>query len=265
MSEKDSHSNNKTRTLNQTDTRSVAISFEKWVIYFMGFAFSLGYAALAISQVVSVDLNGLAVSFAGWDQLGLNERGDFLAGFFAPLIMIWTIVAIFLQRIALNLQRRDLQEQTKIFNAELRNLERSDVRAFMKSLERQLEHHAAMIRELIDGAYTRDSDSPQIDEIGVLVTSKFVRELSEQNFASDAKNAKRSFDRMCTYINRFKELEKRCFNCGIINEYNAFYYYTSYGRLANIIENKLSALTKKQLDGYKWKWDYQSKTPVFKK
>jgi hypothetical protein len=55
----------------------------------------------------------------------LNEFGDFLAGFSAPLAFLWLIVAVFMQRQELQLQRLELEHSRDVLKVQLEELRAS--------------------------------------------------------------------------------------------------------------------------------------------
>lgn len=68
----------------------------------------IGYALTAVWLA-------FIVSYFGWNWshvrgLPANEMGDFLAGAAAPLAFLWLVVAVFLQKEELSLQRAELQQ-----------------------------------------------------------------------------------------------------------------------------------------------------------
>ncbi|WP_052535404.1 hypothetical protein [Candidatus Phaeomarinobacter ectocarpi] len=71
----------------------------------IGFGLSAGYAAVFVLLVV-----------VRWDDasgLELNELGDFLAGLFAPLALLWLVLGFFQQGEELRLQAKELHESVK--------------------------------------------------------------------------------------------------------------------------------------------------------
>lgn len=69
--------------------------------------------------LLGVVLTGFYLWFAisdsvdGYDQLGLNERGDFLAGVVSPIALLWLVLGYFLQRLELRASRDALLLQAK--------------------------------------------------------------------------------------------------------------------------------------------------------
>jgi hypothetical protein len=71
---------------------------------------------------------GVTIVIFRWEDLSslqLNTIGDTLSGFVAPLAFLWLIVATWLQRQELGLQRRELQETRSVLANQQKELESS--------------------------------------------------------------------------------------------------------------------------------------------
>jgi hypothetical protein len=79
--------------------------------------FSIGYAAIVGSAL------GWSRSWAFFTtDPKLNEAGDFLAGVFAPLALIWLVAAVLTQRQELNETRDQFTENQKVVDAQLKTI-----------------------------------------------------------------------------------------------------------------------------------------------
>lgn len=198
-----------------------------------------------------------------WRAMSLDERGEFISGFFSPLAMIWALVAVILQQRALSLQkkemelqRREVEEQTKIFKDEVRNMERSDFRGHLASLERQLQRHALMIREYAEPSFSRYSLSGY-GEAEVEGTIQILQSLDQRGISRLTEGNKQSLaDRMCSYVARFEHLKERALACGLEEDYSYYRRYTPYGHLLMSCRTKLQSLAKYGIKSSRhWRYD----------
>ncbi|MCY1740383.1 hypothetical protein [Ensifer sp. SL37] len=85
---------------------------------------------LLVAGVLTVAY-GIAIELTlGWDRTrtfftddtDLNEIGDFLAGVFAPVALLWLVAAVFTQRQELNETRDQFEENQKVVDAQLKTI-----------------------------------------------------------------------------------------------------------------------------------------------
>lgn len=77
------------------------------VVYLVGLLYQLGWAKVIKFLSPESDLNAI---------------GDFLAGVFAPVALIWLVAAVFTQRQELNETREQFEENRKIVDAQLKTI-----------------------------------------------------------------------------------------------------------------------------------------------
>lgn len=215
--------------------------------------------------VFAYELYSPGAGIKTWRGMSLDERGEFISGFFSPLALIWALVAVILQQRALSLQKKEMElqrgeveEQTKIFKEELRNMERSDFRGHLASLDRQLQRHALMIRECADPSFSR-FDLSGYGEEDVEKTIQSLRFLDQSAIRGlDDDNQQKMADRMCSYVARFERLKERASACGLEEDYNDYKRYTPYGHLLTSCRWKLQFLVKCGIKSSRY-WRYDDK------
>jgi hypothetical protein len=85
---------------------------------------------LWVAGIFSVAYGAVVGSALGWSRSWaffttdpkLNEAGDFLAGVFAPLALIWLVAAVLTQRQELNETRDQFTENQKVVDAQLKTI-----------------------------------------------------------------------------------------------------------------------------------------------
>lgn len=225
------------------------------IFYCGAAALSLFYVLIALYQLTPKELSfpellNMGISEPNliykadwpWSKMAFSERGDFVAGFFAPLALIWALVALILQQTSLNLQQQELKGQTEIFNEELRNQRRSDWRNQLHNSERYLQRHSNMIHKTLDWNYKRDKD----DQFSELDAEKCNHQLNKvnqkaiQSWSMD--RIELLINRMCFYKARLEKLEKTAEKYDLIPEFDDFKFYTPYGHLYMTCQKKLNYL-----------------------
>lgn len=92
---------------------------------------------LAVAGVVTVTY-GVAIEMTlGWEKTGsflvdtakLNEVGDFLAGVFAPIALIWLVAAVLTQRQELNETREQFEKSQDVIDAQLQMIKVQNVQS----------------------------------------------------------------------------------------------------------------------------------------
>ncbi len=111
-----------------------------WAI-FLALGFSLGWAGLAIYIL------DLGVEKINPRVLGINEIGDFLAGWFAPLAFGWFVYTAFMQRHELEQTREELQNHTQQFR---KNQIQNEISNLMNLLEKK---SASLPKNIINNMY----------------------------------------------------------------------------------------------------------------
>jgi ABC-type uncharacterized transport system permease subunit len=76
------------------------------------------------AQLVSVVWLLIMVALVAWQfeeakQISLPNKGDFFAGFFAPLAFLWLVVAVFIQRNELRAQIKELSASRAALEAQI--------------------------------------------------------------------------------------------------------------------------------------------------
>ncbi|WP_209316192.1 hypothetical protein [Haematospirillum sp. 15-248] len=156
------------------------------------------------------------------------------------------------------MQRGEVEEQTKIFKEEPRNMERSDFRGHLASLDRQLQRHALMIRECADPSFSR-FDLSGYGEEDVEKTIQSLRSLDQSAIKILGKgNQQKMADRMCSYVARFERLKERASACGLDEEYNYYKRYTPYGHFLESCRRKLELLAECGITSSRY-WRYDNK------
>ncbi|WP_457578808.1 hypothetical protein [Ensifer adhaerens] len=82
-----------------------------------------GVLTVAYAAVVGYTLGWSRISnFITADETDLNAVGDFTAGIFAPIALLWLVAAVFTQRQELNETRDQFEENQKVVDAQLKTI-----------------------------------------------------------------------------------------------------------------------------------------------
>lgn len=190
-----------------------------------------------------------------FEKLELHEKGDFLAGLFAPLAFFWLVLGFIQQGQELKLQIKELNESVKAQNAQAKHIEQNSKHVarevFLRVSEQYVEELAGIARNICDSRIVgQDGLVRGYDATGnkQILFYRLAHCLDDANFAallSMRDDGHLSHD-ISQYVLMFEDILEAVSKVDDETQLESFFMKSSHGKLYGILKEKYSNFFKRE-------------------